>query len=683
MVTESSELKRDFLLAREDTTVAEVREKLEALGNLWLYVAVLLNGRGYAVFRLGELIETLKSTEPAFRPELLARPLKDVRSLLAERSASAVEEQALSPGEVRRLFRDAPRGRWVVLKDGEVTGVLVGETRSASSGMDLGWLHAAPERAATMTRGSRRAAPPPPSAAAPPPPSFAPPQRSRVLSAADRPPAMAPPPPAAPAEKAEKAAPPPPTRSTPKMESEGPAAEPAEKPRWINAQLEGRDPAEPLRVDETCTIAFDVDMEIRPGTSGHGELMLQFPKGEDVIELTVQLSSEDFDVLTEPQKLRVPRRGKSENKARFDIRAKREGAGILQAVFLRGGNFVQLVTVRLAVGAPLRSETLTPTSRGRTIDSSAALQPRDVTLVLTKTADGFQAILAGAVKAIATLPITLPQLDQMIAQARQELQGVVDLVSGPGNSVVYQEGIDIPKDASDTALKAVAKAGFRLYQQIFSGPGADAESRLLGAKFRKMAQKEPLKIQILSEQFLLPWGILYMADSFDPDHIDPELFLGFKHIIEHIPLQPPMDVLTTNIDGPLSSVSLNINADIDQQMGIPVIAGQLEYWKAVSQKVSTKLIVRKTGEEVKRALADPSSPDQVLYFYCHAESKSLSEGGGPDTSALVFTGDDGRLTLGDLSVFAPIGNALSGAPLVFINACESAEMSALFYDGFV
>ncbi|MEP6767761.1 MAG: CHAT domain-containing protein, partial [Acidobacteriota bacterium] len=44
---------------------------------------------------------------------------------------------------------------------------------------------------------------------------------------------------------------------------------------------------------------------------------------------------------------------------------------------------------------------------------------------------------------------------------------------------------------------------------------------------------------------------------------------------------------------------------------------------------------------------------------------------------------DGRLTLGDLSIFAPIGSPLAGAPLVFINACESAEMSPLFYDGFV
>jgi hypothetical protein len=85
---------------------------------------------------------------------------------------------------------------------------------------------------------------------------------------------------------------------------------------------------------------------------------------------------------------------------------------------------------------------------------------------------------------------------------------------------------------------------------------------------------------------------------------------------------------------------------------------------------------------VTQALAAASTPDQILYFYCHAVSKSLAEGGGPDTSTLVLSGQ-GRLTLGDLNLFAPSKKHLPGTPLVFINACESAELSPLFYDGFV
>ena len=81
------------------------------------------------------------------------------------------------------------------------------------------------------------------------------------------------------------------------------------------------------------------------------------------------------------------------------------------------------------------------------------------------------------------------------------------------------------------------------------------------------------------------------------------------------------------------------------------------------------------------ALADAATDDQILYFYCHAESAGLGDPGGPDASALVLT--DARITLADLNLDAPTTTPLRGKPLVFINACESAELSPAFYDGFV
>ena len=65
----------------------------------------------------------------------------------------------------------------------------------------------------------------------------------------------------------------------------------------------------------------------------------------------------------------------------------------------------------------------------------------------------------------------------------------------------------------------------------------------------------------------------------------------------------------------------------------------------------------------------------------HAESAGLADPGGPDASALVLS--DAKLTLGDLALDAPTSTPLAGKPLVFINACESAELSPAFYDGFV
>jgi len=44
---------------------------------------------------------------------------------------------------------------------------------------------------------------------------------------------------------------------------------------------------------------------------------------------------------------------------------------------------------------------------------------------------------------------------------------------------------------------------------------------------------------------------------------------------------------------------------------------------------------------------------------------------------------DAKITLADLNLDAPTRTVLRGNPLVFINACESAELSPAFYDGFV
>ena len=80
------------------------------------------------------------------------------------------------------------------------------------------------------------------------------------------------------------------------------------------------------------------------------------------------------------------------------------------------------------------------------------------------------------------------------------------------------------------------------------------------------------------------------------------------------------------------------------------------------------------------ALRDAQTPDQILYLFCHAVSTGLTDPGGPGGSKLELT--DQLISLNDLKLGAPSSVRLAGKPLVFINACESAEMSPTFYDGF-
>jgi hypothetical protein len=130
------------------------------------------------------------------------------------------------------------------------------------------------------------------------------------------------------------------------------------------------------------------------------------------------------------------------------------------------------------------------------------------------------------------------------------------------------------------------------------------------------------------------------------------------------------------------NVSLNVNQAIGAQMKVPLVAPQVAYWQTKEQGGQIKLIMRENGITLLRAMSmTQETTDELVYFYCHLQSADLTEG-GPDRSNLVFAPND-KLTLGALKQNAPYTRLLPGEPLVFINACESAELSPLFYDGFV
>jgi hypothetical protein len=398
-----------------------------------------------------------------------------------------------------------------------------------------------------------------------------------------------------------------------------------------------------------------------------------FRGNEDEVVLTIQLESDDFVINNKVQNLRVPRTGKS-SKVRFDIQPKEDGPAAINAVILKEGAFIQVITLEFFVGELFKAEV-----KGREINEAPKVLPRDLNLTILQVADGFQMIMSGPTAAMAKIPLDKRQLSKMVGKLRKTLLDVVHLETSGVR--IYQTRWEIPAAISQHTLPILANAGYDLFDQLFYGPGHDLQANQLGDTFKKMAKKDRLKIQIFSQEFTLPWGLLYLGD--DPDNPEPEMFLGLKHIIEHIPLQPKMQVTERVIETQNGlAVALNVNTDIDAQMGSAIIGRQIEYWQKISQSSpAVKVQVRNQAQDVVDGLNDGETKDDILYFYCHAESYNLDEmdKGGPDLSKLIMTGHQ-ELTLRKISRNK---NSLAGKPLVFINACESAELSPEFYDGFV
>jgi hypothetical protein len=444
-------------------------------------------------------------------------------------------------------------------------------------------------------------------------------------------------------------------------------------------------PAEtPLQLSHTYSLIIDISDEGKPASLvADAFFKYRWQEHVDAVEVTIRLESDEFQILTGPQEITITRQGESTS-ARFDVKPDREGPGFIKVLFFKDDVFIQLLILKFTiVDGALFSEDLA----GRPLEAAFTLGPRSVNLVILESNGGYQLIMTGAVAATARLPITPQALAYHISNFHKTMQGQIGLMKSPdAPEAVYLRSIDIPLSVRDQTLKKLAETGYGLYREIFYGFDADVQANLMGDKLRLLARGgQTLKIQVFSQHFTVPWGLLYLAgeDEYDLDEIHPEWFLGMQHIVEQIPLQQTMLVMDHRIDSRANlKVSINVNVDIDKKMGAPLVGSQLEYWRGVEKKGGTTLVQRTTLDELVGALkTTQSTDDQIIYFYCHASSKDLEQG-GPDASTLVLGGSN-KLTLKELKQSAPHTKFLPGEPLIFINACESAELSPLIYDGFV
>jgi CHAT domain-containing protein len=456
--------------------------------------------------------------------------------------------------------------------------------------------------------------------------------------------------------------------------------------RLFIAKIQDHPRGQPLDLGEQYEVAFSVGLSSDDRdayTPWPGDVLAAAHPEIDVFDLTVQLDSDDFEILGAPERpLRVPRTGRSRGKARFDISPRHDGDCHLVASVHFRGNFVHQMQLTFRVGGDLPAP-VKVASRGRPPESAANLEPRDISILLEPApGGGFSCTALGSVGGRAILPITATELAVAVNAARNAMMEVIKRVSG--GQKVFQTRIGIPDDAREFALRTLARAGARLFQHLFLHPAAGPGARRVGEWLTQNALDRDVRltVQIFADHAPLPWSMLYLGDASEGAELDWDKFLGMRHIIEQLPLQMSLGTVDNEIAStPRLSVSVNVNMSIDQAMRISLVAGHQQRWRdTAAARTGLRLRPRSTRQEVVRALADGHTDDQVVYFYCHATSGQ--EEGDPDLAAIIMGRNDAA-TVADLNIDAPTTVQLPGNPLVFINACESAEMSPLFYNGFV
>ena len=191
-------------------------------------------------------------------------------------------------------------------------------------------------------------------------------------------------------------------------------------------------------------------------------------------------------------------------------------------------------------------------------------------------------------------------------------------------------------------------------------------------EIKKILEK-PSRVQIIADRkFFFPWPLIYQIDL--AEKLDSEGFWGFKHMVEQIPTINKRWNYGAVIRG--VNLGFNVNENIDSLFMVNCVEEQKRFFDNInSNDFTTK--TRSTEAEVFEAFSEGELHETILYFYCHAKNE-ISSG----DSYIQLTTPENQLTLARLQALALNRNFVE-EPLIFMNACESAEMSPLFYDGFV
>jgi hypothetical protein len=482
--------------------------------------------------------------------------------------------------------------------------------------------------------------------------------------------------------------------------------------RFVNSWFEGHSgPQEPLQYGLEYELGIQISPKLRIGSFTRGRQEFVEPESgeESTLDVVAAIVSDDFEVLEKPAKrMRLPRdKGKESPPVTFRVRPVKNNQDIfISVLFYHENNLFHeaLIGARaqvLDVAAGSGTTAYFPTENRfqalpqgrRDLNIQVIEQQYGYRLILFHDFGGDQFDLSWC-----TIPLNRDRVADLLLGIRQKMEYVLQTgVCGPdfkGGVFIGRESIDVPMkekrlpdlDTIDEkhfqrAARLLALAGRQLFVNLFNpskGSQYDREqAQLVGKRLLDLSAKKCLKVQVLADDFFIPWNVFYDGDPVS-ESIDPQAFWGFRHVIEEIPhrVRELEGKSVISLGDEAFGIGMNINtAKISEALTTP----QLERARAWAPELTA--CFRNTEEDVLSALRGETPQQPLEYFYCHAGVGGDSDG-DIDQSFLGITSDTAGLTLESIKL-QTVAHRFVGSPVFILNACESARMDGRFYDGFV
>lgn len=215
-------------------------------------------------------------------------------------------------------------------------------------------------------------------------------------------------------------------------------------------------------------------------------------------------------------------------------------------------------------------------------------------------------------------------------------------------------------------LSPLAEVGHYAFKQAFGHHDAMAVIQEL------LALSTQVSIQVASEDFFLPWELIYPVSLDEP--LSYEHFWGMNYIISRVIVQEARPGVFVS---PVIPVVHRPKLGLLTYQGLPnVEEKEVPFFKKLADDGKIALFrlraldPEKKREEFKEFRSFWEETLNLAHFACHAYYEDES----PNLSRILLS-DEFPISLQDMEVY---GIAINSHPLIIMNACETGNLNPLY-----
>ncbi len=215
-------------------------------------------------------------------------------------------------------------------------------------------------------------------------------------------------------------------------------------------------------------------------------------------------------------------------------------------------------------------------------------------------------------------------------------------------------------------IRPLAEVGRYAFKQVFGHHDALATIREL------LALSTRISIQVTSEDFFLPWDLLYPVSLEEP--LSYEHFWGMNYIISRVIVQPARPGAFVS---PLIPVAVRPRLGLLTYGGLPyVVEKEIPFFEKLDGDGKIALFKlraldpHKKREEFREFKSFWKEALNLAHFACHA----FYEDKAPNLSRILLS-NEFPISLQDLEAY---GISIDGHPLIIMNACETGNLNPMY-----